>query len=153
MNQKGLAAMLTSTQSSGVGPEVNLRITQARKYTKGIHPGLEMSLAAQSTGVSVVPRKGLMSSKNCSETIAKRKKTMEKLQCLLWNMNDTYLYFCVKHSFDYEIHGFLYVYHFWIKFNWIGDYSQMGMIHQTLVTVATVPMCTRLHSNTRLKHD
>ena len=28
-------------QSAGVTPEVNLRITQARKHTKGIHPGFE----------------------------------------------------------------------------------------------------------------
>ena len=32
--QKGSAAMLTSIQSAGVTPEVNLRITQARKHAK-----------------------------------------------------------------------------------------------------------------------
>ena len=31
VDQKGLAAMLTSIQSAGVASEVNLRITQARK--------------------------------------------------------------------------------------------------------------------------
>ena len=34
VDQKGLAAMLTSTQSAGVTPEMNLRITQARKHAK-----------------------------------------------------------------------------------------------------------------------
>ena len=33
--------MLTSIQSAGVAPEVNLRITQVRKQAKEIHPGLE----------------------------------------------------------------------------------------------------------------
>ena len=32
---------LTSVQSAGVAPEVNLRITQVRKHAKGIHPGFE----------------------------------------------------------------------------------------------------------------
>ena len=32
VDRKGLAAMLISVQSAGVAPEVNLRITQARKY-------------------------------------------------------------------------------------------------------------------------
>ena len=31
--------MLTSTQSVGVAPEVNLKITQVRKHAKGINPG------------------------------------------------------------------------------------------------------------------
>ena len=39
VDQKGLAAMLTSIQSAGVTPEVNLIITQVR--TQGIHPGFE----------------------------------------------------------------------------------------------------------------
>ena len=34
MDRKGLAAMLTSKQSAGVAPEVNLRITQVREHTK-----------------------------------------------------------------------------------------------------------------------
>ena len=34
MDQKGSAAMLISIQSAGVTPEVNLRITQARKHTR-----------------------------------------------------------------------------------------------------------------------
>ena len=41
VDQKFSAAMLTSIQSAGVTPEVNLRITQARKHAKGIHPGFE----------------------------------------------------------------------------------------------------------------
>ena len=49
-------------QWAGVAPEVNLRITQVRKHTKRDppwlwNPGLK-------TGVSLVPRKGLLSSKN-----------------------------------------------------------------------------------------
>ena len=32
MDRNGLSAMLTSTQSAGVSPEVNLRITQAKKH-------------------------------------------------------------------------------------------------------------------------
>ena len=36
MDQKGSAAMLTSLQSTGVTPEVNLRITQARKHAKAL---------------------------------------------------------------------------------------------------------------------
>ena len=32
--QKGSAVMLTSIQSEGLAPEVNLRITQARKHAK-----------------------------------------------------------------------------------------------------------------------
>ena len=61
VDQKGLASILTSTQSAGVTPEVNLRITQARK-----HPGFETQGRCHhkfKTGVSVAPRKGLMSSK------------------------------------------------------------------------------------------
>ena len=34
VNQKGLAAILTPTQSAGVAPEVNLRITQVRKHAR-----------------------------------------------------------------------------------------------------------------------
>ena len=37
---KGSAAILTSVQSEGVTPEVNLRITQARKHTKRDPPWL-----------------------------------------------------------------------------------------------------------------
>ena len=40
MDQKGLGAMLTSTQSAGVTPGVNLRITQVTNM-QGIHPGFE----------------------------------------------------------------------------------------------------------------
>ena len=34
VDQKGPAAMLTSIQSAGVAPEVNLRIRQARKHAR-----------------------------------------------------------------------------------------------------------------------
>ena len=34
MDQKGLAAMLAPIQSAAVTPEVNLRITQARKHAR-----------------------------------------------------------------------------------------------------------------------
>ena len=34
VDQKGSAAMLTSIQSAGVTPEVNLGITQARKHAR-----------------------------------------------------------------------------------------------------------------------
>ena len=40
MYQRDSAAMLTSIQSVDVAPEVNLRITQARKHTR-IYPGFE----------------------------------------------------------------------------------------------------------------
>ena len=53
--------MLTSIQSAGVTPEVNLRITQARKYAKGIHSGFETQgrhHQKSKTEVSVAPRKG-----------------------------------------------------------------------------------------------
>ena len=51
--------MITSTQSAGVAPEVNLRITQARKHTKRIHPGSEKQgrqYQKSKTEVSVAPR-------------------------------------------------------------------------------------------------
>ena len=40
VDQKGLAAMLTSIQSAGVKPEVNLRIKKWESM-QGIHPGFE----------------------------------------------------------------------------------------------------------------
>ena len=63
VDQKGLAVMLTSFQSAGVTPDVNLRITQA----KGIHPGFETQGRRQlksKTGVPVASQKGLISSQN-----------------------------------------------------------------------------------------
>ena len=53
--------MLTSKQSAGVAPELNLRITQVRKHAKGIHPGFETQgrhYQKSKTGVSVAQRKG-----------------------------------------------------------------------------------------------
>ena len=41
MDQKGLAAMLTPIQSVGVAPEVNPRITQARKHA--LKPGADVT--------------------------------------------------------------------------------------------------------------
>ena len=67
VDQKGLAAMLTSIQSAGVTPEGNLSITQVRKHVKGIHPGFETQgrhHQKSKTGVSVVPRKILKSFQN-----------------------------------------------------------------------------------------
>ena len=58
VDQKSLAAMLTSIQSAGVAPEVNLRITQARKHAKRIHPGFKTQgkhHQKSNTGVSGVP--------------------------------------------------------------------------------------------------
>ena len=63
--------MLTSIQLAGVTPEVNLRITQARKHAKGIHPGfktLGKHHQKSKTGVSVAPQKGLMPSKIYKKT-------------------------------------------------------------------------------------
>ena len=40
-DRKGSAGLLTSIQSAGVTPVVNLGITQARKHAKEIHPGFE----------------------------------------------------------------------------------------------------------------
>ena len=65
-DRKDLGTMLTPIQSAGVTPEVNLRITQAKKHAKRIHPGFEAQGRCHQkskTGVSVVPQKGLMSSK------------------------------------------------------------------------------------------
>ena len=70
VDQKGLAAMLTSIQSASVAPEVNLRNPlcagqEARKW--GNPPWLwnpgQTSPQVQNRGISG-PRKGLMSSKN-----------------------------------------------------------------------------------------
>ena len=69
VDQKGLAAMLTSMQSAGVAPEVNLRnhCAQARKnISEGIHPGFETQARRHQkseTGLSVAPQKGLVSYK------------------------------------------------------------------------------------------
>ena len=71
--------MLTSIQSAGVAPEVNLRNSwhagnKARK--RGIHPGFETQGRRHQkslTGVSVAPQKGLMSSKN----LLKKKRSLE----------------------------------------------------------------------------
>ena len=41
LNDKQTAIVLTSVQLAGVAQEVSLRITQARKHAKGIHPGFE----------------------------------------------------------------------------------------------------------------
>ena len=66
------AATLTYTESVGVAPEVNLRTTQVRKHAKGIHPDFETRgrhYQKSKTGISVVPRKGLMSSKFIWKTL------------------------------------------------------------------------------------
>ena len=72
MDWKGLAAMLTSIQSAGVAPEVNLRIPQARKYVKGSILALKSRAAVTKSPKqgyqSVAPRKWLLSSKNVFAT-------------------------------------------------------------------------------------
>ena len=72
VDQKGWAVVLTSKQSAGVTPEVNLRITQARKLARVIHPSFETQgrrHQKSKTGISVAPRKGLMSSSDSSYVI------------------------------------------------------------------------------------
>ena len=86
VDRKGLAAMLTFIQLAGVAPEVNLRNSlhagdKARK--RGIHPGFESQgrrHQKSKTGVSVAPRKGLMSSKNLKNKKKKRKHVSGALQ-------------------------------------------------------------------------
>ena len=56
VDQKGSAAMLTSIQSAGVTPEVNLRITQARKHafkgsTLALKPRADVT-RSQNRGIS-----------------------------------------------------------------------------------------------------
>ena len=82
MDQEGSAAMLTSKQSAGVAQEVNLRITQARKYmqkgsTLALKPRTDVTRRSK-TGVSVAPQKDL-----CP---LKFKKSMFQIQFiqLLW---------------------------------------------------------------------
>ena len=71
MDRKGSAAMLTSIQSAGVIPEVNLRNslhTGDKAHNRGIHPGFETQgrhRQKSKTGVSVAPRKGLYVLKKC----------------------------------------------------------------------------------------
>ena len=65
MDRNGLAAMMTSKQSAGVAPEVNLRITQVKMHKKGIHYGFKTQGThhqKSKTRVSVAPQKGLTSS-------------------------------------------------------------------------------------------
>ena len=98
MDQKGSAAMLTSIQSVGVAPEVNLRNslhTGHKAHKRGIHPGFETQgrhHQKSKTGMSVVPRKGLMSSKK----FFFKKKDMDMGQDL--SMYDLSL--PVKHKVD-----------------------------------------------------
>ena len=77
--------MLTSIQSAGVASEVNLRITQARKHAKGIHPGLETQgryHQKSKTVVSVAPQKDLSPPKIFKNKKKKRKrKKYEKNAC------------------------------------------------------------------------
>ena len=65
--------MLTSIQSAGVAPEVNLRNSLHagdKAHKQGIHPSFETQgrrHQKSKTGVSVAPLKGLTSSKNLEE--------------------------------------------------------------------------------------
>ena len=67
---KDSAAMLTSIQSAGVTPEVNLRITQVRKHAEGIHPDFKTQGRRHQKfkiWVSVTKQKRLVSSKNLNK--------------------------------------------------------------------------------------
>ena len=58
VDQKGSAAMLTSIQSTGVTPEVNLRITQVRKNTgEKAHRGSTLALKPRAD-VTRSPKQG-----------------------------------------------------------------------------------------------
>ena len=83
VDQKGSAAMLTSLESAGVAPEVNLRITQARKAPKkgstlALKPGVRYHQKSN-TGVSVAPGKGLMSSKNKNKKLLPQNDPLQLL--------------------------------------------------------------------------
>ena len=69
MDQNGLDAMLTSIQSAGVTPDVNLRITQARKHAKRDLPWLwnpgQMSLEVQNKGISGPTKRTYVLQKKC----------------------------------------------------------------------------------------
>ena len=73
VDQKGLAAILTSPQSAGVTPEENLRITLVRKHTKRNPPWLwnpeQTSPEVQKTGISGPTKR------TCPPKILKKKKT------------------------------------------------------------------------------
>ena len=94
VDRKGSAAMLTSTQSAGVAPQVNLRITQVRKHTKGIHPGFETQgrcHQTSKTGLSKAPWKGLISSKTIFKKIRLVMQEVENgrpwsVWCLHWEI-------------------------------------------------------------------
>ena len=82
VDRKGSAATLTSVQSPGVEPEVNLRnsLPAANKaHKQGVHPGFETQERRHQkskTGVSVPPRKGLMSYKIFLEKEKKRRNVI-----------------------------------------------------------------------------
>ena len=76
VDQKGWAAMLTSIQSAGVTPEVNLRITQGRKHIKGIYPGFETSADVTKSpkqGCEWPHEKDLCPQKNCKKNFKKKR--------------------------------------------------------------------------------
>ena len=68
VDQKDLAAILTSIKSAGVALQVNLQITTGEKaHKQEIHPGFETQgrhYQKSETGVSVASQRGLMSFKN-----------------------------------------------------------------------------------------
>ena len=78
-----LATMLTSIQSAGVAPEVNLRNSwhaDDEACKRGIHPGFETQGRRHQKGsVSVAPQKGLMSSKNFLKNVDLKSTT-----CTVW---------------------------------------------------------------------
>ena len=92
MDRNSSAAMLTSVQSAGVTPEVNLRTSfyaGDKAGKQGIHPGFETQgrrYQKSKTGVSVAPRKGLLSSNNL-----KKKKFSCPLLGTFCDTNETQL--------------------------------------------------------------
>ena len=110
MDRKGLAAILIFVQSAGVVPEVNLRnpLCAGEEVCKRwIHPGFEIKdrhHQNSKTGVSVVPRKGLMSHP---------KKNFEKMLILFKYCLHLHLHLCVPpelYTLDMVV-GAQFIYH------------------------------------------
>ena len=75
IDQKGLAAMLTCIQSTGVAPKLNVRIAQAIKHaSKRSIPALKprVNIVEVQNRVSVTPQIGLVSSKLFDKKDTKR---------------------------------------------------------------------------------
>ena len=92
MDKKGLAVMLTSIQSAGIAPEMNLRISvQTRNHaSKKIHTGFETQdwhHQKSKTGISVTLLKGLMSSKNFFKKTFDPNTDLQQLLTPTWTCN------------------------------------------------------------------